>query len=78
MSTEFSKLCCEPSEFKVPDQVNSEYNINNILIPVKDNFDDVQKNTEYNEYKGDEDNIDDDNDNDDNDNSGWITPSKIP
>ncbi|XP_054014084.1 RNA-binding protein NOB1 [Hylaeus anthracinus] len=68
ISKRFSKLNCEPTELKVQDQDNSEHNVDDILAPIKDDFDDEQNNTEYNQYE------DDDDDSDDN---GWITPKNI-
>ncbi|XP_043259737.1 RNA-binding protein NOB1 [Colletes gigas] len=76
VSTKFAKLECEPTEFKIVDQDSSEYNIKDNFVFVKDDFEGVQNNTEYDEYEGDEDENNDD-DNSDDDNSGWITPKNI-
>ncbi|XP_017793866.1 PREDICTED: RNA-binding protein NOB1 [Habropoda laboriosa] len=78
LSTKFSVLTCEPTEFIVEDKNNIEHNVNDILIPIKKNIDD--KEDEYNKYEDNEsDNDDDDDDDDDNDDkdNGWITPGNI-
>ncbi|XP_076247110.1 RNA-binding protein NOB1 [Calliopsis andreniformis] len=82
LSAKFSKLNCEPTELVVQDEDNCQHNVDDILAPVKNNFNNKQSNTEYNEYEDDEnenedEDEDEDEDDDEDDDSGWITPSNI-
>lgn len=76
LSSKFSKLTCEPSEFIVLDKDNSEHNVDDILAPIESNSDNEEDDIKYNEREdgeGDESNDDYGDDND----SGWITPKNI-
>lgn len=82
LSTIFSKLTCESTNFIVQDRNNIEHNIDNILVPIKENYDDTDQHSEYEDGKSDDNNdnnyeYDDVDGNDNDDDSGWITPGKI-
>ncbi|XP_033299256.1 RNA-binding protein NOB1 [Bombus bifarius] len=82
LSTIFSKLTCDSTSFIVQDRNNIEHNIDNILVPIKENYDDTDQHSEYEDGKSDDNNdnnyeYDDEGDNDNDDDSGWITPGNI-
>ncbi|KOX78028.1 RNA-binding protein NOB1 [Melipona quadrifasciata] len=91
LSTKFSRLTCESTNFIVQDKDDIEHNVDDILIPIKENNDNTDK---YNKYKnnknddnndnyedenddGDDDDDDDDGGGGDDDGSGWITSENI-
>ncbi|XP_076659351.1 RNA-binding protein NOB1 [Halictus rubicundus] len=76
LSSKFSKLTCEPSEFIILDKDNSEHNVDDILPPIESNSDNEEDDTKHNECEDDEGDENND-DHDDDDDSGWITPKNI-
>lgn len=79
LSTKFSKLNCESTEFVVHDKNNMEHNADDILVPVneinsdeKDGYEDYDDDDDGDSSEGEN---EDEDDNDDDD-TGWITPSR--
>ena len=85
LSTKFSKLNCESTEFVVHDKNNMEHNADDILVPVNEINNDGKD--EYEDYDDDDDgggesedgdyDDDDEDSNGNDDDTGWITPSNI-
>ena len=80
LSTKFSRLTCESTNFIVQDKDDIEHNVDDILISIKENSDNTDKYNEYKSNRNDDNNDNyeyEDEDDDGDDDSGWITSGKI-
>ncbi|CAD1473864.1 unnamed protein product, partial [Heterotrigona itama] len=79
LSTKFSRLTCESTNFILQDKDDIEHNVDDILIPIKENNDNTDKYNEYKNNRNDDnnDNYEYEDDDDDDDDSGWITSGNI-
>ncbi|KAK9302857.1 hypothetical protein QLX08_005263 [Tetragonisca angustula] len=80
LSTKFSRLTCESTNFIVQDKDDIEHNVDDILISIKENSDNTDKYNEYKSNRNDDNNDNyeyEDEDDDGDDDSGWITSGNI-